>query len=81
MRYLAFILALLLICSCAPRRLSDADRAAIHALVEKENHGTVQDIRREPNGLLRVWTTKNGLYGVKKAQKGWVIIENGSWME
>jgi hypothetical protein len=81
MRYVAFIFAVLLMCGCASRRLNDDDRAAIHALVEKENRGTVEEIRREPGGLLRVSTTKGGLYGVKKTQKGWVIIEHGVWIE
>jgi hypothetical protein len=82
MRYFGFILAVAgLMCGCATPRLSDVDRAAIQALVEKENHGSVEEIHREPSGLLRVSTTKNGLYGVQKTQRGWVIVEHGLWIE
>jgi len=81
MRYLILILAIALMCGCTSRRLADADRSAIHALVEKEGTGTVEWIRREPSGLLRVSTTKGGLYGVKKTRTGWVILEHGVWIE
>ena len=85
MRSFAFILVLL-IAGCSQSRLSDVDRAAIHALVGKEGEGKVEEIRREQSGMLRVSTTGTGLhggklYGIRKTQTGWVIVERGAWME
>jgi len=87
MRLPGYILVLaLLLTACKPYRLADDDRAAIHALVEKEGQGKVYEIRREQSGQLKVWTTGTnehggGLYAIKKTQTGWVIVGRGVWME
>jgi hypothetical protein len=72
-------------CSRAPSPLSDAEQGAIRALVEKEGQGKVREIRRESGGLWRVSTARSnepggGLFGVMKAEKGWVIVEHGVWI-